>query len=219
MDYQDNRLKKIVFLNHCLLNVDARGPGVAFRKGPSAELIRIFLNNDINMVQLPCCECIGWGGAARKEFDKFLPVITHAVRFSWFPFFIPIARASLSSYNRLCKKEAVKVVDRMEDYLREGFAICGVIGMNDSPTCGVTKKVNMVEYMKQMAIAIHAGNAVDPVKMNLDQLMDGKSFFMGNLIEEMRKRRLDIKVIGYEPWAESLEAESERIAKFLELSI
>jgi len=217
VDYQDQRLKKMVFLNHCLLNVDARGPGVAFRRGPSAELIEAFLAKDINIVQLPCCECLGWGGAARKEFDKFLPIITHAVRYGWFPFFIPIAKASLSSYNRLCKKEAVKVVDRMEDYLREGFIICGVIGMNDSPTCGVTKKVNMIEYMKQMAMAIHAGNAVDPVKMNLDQLMDGKSFFMGNLIEEIRKRSLDIKVIGFEPWAESLKAESERVVNLLNL--
>jgi len=217
VDYQDQRLKKMVFLNHCLLNEDARGPGGAFRRGPSAELIEAFLAKDINIVQLPCCECLGWGGAARKEFDKFLPIITHAVRYGWFPFFIPIAKASLSSYNRLCKKEAVKVVDRMEDYLREGFIICGVIGMNDSPTCGVTKKVNMIEYMKQMAMAIHAGNAVDPVKMNLDQLMDGKSFFMGNLIEEIRKRSLDIKVIGFEPWAESLKAESERVVNLLNL--
>jgi len=217
VDYQDQRLKKMVFLKHCLLNEDARGPGGAFRRGPSAELIEAFLAKDINIVQLPCCECLGWGGAARKEFDKFLPIITHAVRYGWFPFFIPIAKASLSSYNRLCKKEAVKVVDRMEDYLREGFIICGVIGMNDSPTCGVTKKVNMIEYMKQMAMAIHAGNAVDPVKMNLDQLMDGKSFFMGNLIEEIRKRSLDIKVIGFEPWAESLKAESERVVNLLNL--
>jgi hypothetical protein len=91
--------------------------------------------------------------------------------------------------------------------------------MNDSPTCGVTKKVNMVEYMKQMALAIHAGDAVDPVKMNCDQLMDGESFFMGNLIKEMRKRQLAIKVIGYEPWAKSLEVECERIAKFFNLQI
>jgi len=53
--------------------------------------------------------------------------------------------------------------------------------------------------------------------MNCDQLMDGKSFFMGNLIEEINKRKLNIKAIGYEPWAESLSAESERIAKFLGL--
>jgi len=217
MEYHDNRLKKIVFMNHCLLNVDARGPGVAFRQGPSTELIQVFLKNSINIIQLPCCECIGWGGAARKEFDKFLPIITHAVRFGWFPLLLPILRASLSSYNRLCRKEAVKVVDRMEDYLREGYTICGVIGMNDSPTCGVTKKANMVEYMKRMAIAIHAGKAVDPVQMNLDILLDGESFFMGNLIKETGKRKLDIKVIGYEPWAESLEAESERVAKYFNL--
>ncbi|MDD5494490.1 MAG: hypothetical protein PHG36_07470 [Dehalococcoidia bacterium] len=217
VDYTDIRIKKVVFMNHCLLNIDARGPGVAFRQGPSAELIQIFLNNNINMVQLPCCECIGWGGAARKEFDKFLPIVTNAAIHGWFPLLIPLLNASLSSYNRLCRKEAIKVADRMEDYLREGFTICGVIGMNDSPTCGVTKKVNMVEYMKQFAIAIHSGKTADPVKMNCDQLMDGKSFFMGNLIEEMKKRKLDIKVIGYEPWAESLTAESQRIAKFLDL--
>ena len=127
-------------MNHCLLNVDARGPGVAFRKGPSTELIRIFMDNDINIFQLPCCECMGWGGAKRKEFDKFIPIIMHAVRYGWFPLFIPIGKASLSSYNRLCRKEAVKVVDRMVDYLQAGYTICGAIGMNDSPTCSVTKK-------------------------------------------------------------------------------
>ncbi len=219
MDYHDNRIKNIIFMNHCLLNVDARGPGVAFRQGPSTELIKIFLNNNINIIQLPCCECIGWGGAARKEFDKFIPIVINAVRFGWFPLLVPILKASASSYNRICRKEALKVVDRMEDYLREGYTIYGVIGMNDSPTCGVTKKGNMVEYMKRMAIAIHAGNAVDPVQMDLDTLIDGESFFMGNLIKEMRKRHLNIKVAGYEPWAESLQAESERIAKFFDLQI
>ena len=77
----------------------------------------------------------------------------------------------------------------------------------------------MIEYMRRMAIAMNAGNDVDPVQMNLDILLDGESFFMGNLIKEIKKRHLDIKVIGFEPWAESLETESKRIAKFFDLRI
>lgn len=219
MKYEDGRTKRIVFINHCLLNQNSRGPGVAFRKGPSAELIRIFLKNDINMIQLPCCECIGWGGAARMSFDRFIPIVINAVRFGWFPLLIPILKASSSSYNRLCKKEAVKVVDRMEDYLRNDYTICGVVGINDSPTCGVTKTVDMVKYMRSMATAIYKGDPVDPIQKNLEALIDGESFFMGNLIKEMKKRHLAIKAIGYEPWAKSLKTESERVATLLNLQI
>lgn len=220
MDYDDQRAKKIVFLNHCLLNVNARGPGVAFRTGPSTELIQIFLKNDLGMIQLPCCECLGWGGAARKEFDKFIPIVINAVRYHWFPLLVPVLKASLSSFNRLGKREAVKVADRMQDYLEQGYKIYGVVGMDDSPTCAVTKKADYVTYMKKMAIAIPAGESVDPVQMNLSVLSDGgSSFFMGNLMKETRKRNLDIKYVPFDPWAPSLKAESEKVAKLLHLQI
>lgn len=219
MEYRDSRTKKIVFISHCLLNQNSRGPGVAFRVGPSGELIQIFLKNDVSMIQLPCCECIGWGGTARNKFENYLPIVTNAVKFGWFPLLVPILKASLSSYNRLCKKEAIKVVDRMEDYLQNGYTICGVIGMNDSPTCGVKNTMDMVEFMRRMATALHETNAADVKQIGLDTLIDSESFFMGNVIKEMKRRQLDVKVIGYEPWAESLKFESERIAGFLNLQI
>ncbi len=91
--------------------------------------------------------------------------------------------------------------------------------MNDSPTCGVKNTMDMVEFMRRMATAIHEHNFADVKQIGLDTLIDGASFFLGNMIKEMKKRRLDVKVIGYEPWAESLKAESERIAGFLDLQI
>ena len=219
MEYADGRRRKVVFVSHCLLNQNSRGPGIAFRAGPSTELIQIFLKNDISMIQLPCCECIGWGGTARNKFESYLPLVINAAKFGWFPLLVPLLKVSLSSYNRLCKKEARKVLARMEDYIQNGYAICGVVGMNDSPTCGVTKTMDMVEFLRRMAIATHEHKFADVKEIDRDTLIDGESFFMGNIIKEMKRRRLDVRVIGYEPWAESLKVESERIAKCLDLRI
>lgn len=214
-DFADDRGKRVVFLNNCLLNQVSRAPGVAFRKAASAELIQILLDNEVSIEQLPCLECIGIGGVSRRTFDHYFPFLSHSVKYGWFPLFRLFFSIGLIGFNRLCKKVAVRVVDRMENILTEGFTLIGVVGMNDSPTCGVTKTLDLIEFTRLLAIAEETGNT--PKHVIQQTLKEGTSYFMGNIVKESKRRGLDIRVVGYEPWAESQKEEAERIAKLLDL--
>ncbi len=214
-DFTDNGGKKVVFLNNCLLNQTSRAPGVAFREGASTELIQILFNNGLNIEQLPCLECIGMGGVSRKSFDAYFPLLSNFVKNGWFPIVKPYFKLWLNNFGRLCKKEATKVVDRMEDYIREGYTVVGVVGMNDSPTCGVTKTMDIIDFTRRLVTAEETGNT--PKQIIQETLIDGASFFIGNIMKELEEREMDVKVVGFEPWTESPQEEAERIATLLNL--
>ncbi len=115
----------------------------------------------------------------------------------------------------LCKKEAAKVADRMDDLVAEGYTIAGVVGMNDSPTCGVTKTLDFIEFTRLLSMVEETGDT--PRQIIQKTLMDGSSYFIGSLIQEAGKREIPLKVIGYEPWNEKPHQEAERIAGLLNL--
>ncbi|MFQ5616927.1 MAG: hypothetical protein ACE5GO_10785 [Anaerolineales bacterium] len=48
-DFKDDRNKRVVFLNNCLLNQTSRAPGVAYRGGAATELMQIVLDNGLNL--------------------------------------------------------------------------------------------------------------------------------------------------------------------------
>lgn len=216
-DFTDNRDKRVIFINNCLLNQVSRAPGVAFRKGASTELMQILLDNGLNIEQLPCLECMGIGGVSRKSFDRYFPLLSHSLKYGWFPIFKLFFKVWLIGFNRLCKKEAAKAVNRMEDYTREGYTIVGVVGMNDSPTCGVTKTIDFIEFTRRLAVAEETGNT--PKQIIQQTLVDGTSFFIGSLKKQSEKRGLSLKVVGFEPWTESQKNEAKRIAKVLDLRL
>ena len=73
--FEDNRKKEIIFLSSCILNQNNRFPGIAVHKGAINNLIEPFLKEGIGIEQLPCLECMGWGGVSRKNIFRFLPSI------------------------------------------------------------------------------------------------------------------------------------------------
>jgi predicted secreted protein len=214
-DFTDNRDRRMIFLNNCLMNQTSRAPGVAYREGASTELIQLILDNGLSIEQLPCLECIGIGGVSRKSFDRYLPLLSNSIKNGWFSILKLILKVWLINFERLCKKEARKVVDRIEDYVTEGYTILGVVGMNDSPTCGVTKTLDFIEYTRRLVLSKDTGST--PKQIIQETLVDGTSFFIGNIMKELEKRGLDVKVIGFEPWTESHKEEAERIASLLNL--
>lgn len=214
-DFADNRNKSVVFVNNCLLNQTSRAPGVAFREGAATELVQIFLDNGLSIQQLPCLECLGIGGVSRKTFDSYFPLISHAIKYGWFPILKRIFKVWLFNFKGLCKREAAKVVDRIEDYLTEGYSIAGVVGMNDSPTCGVTKTLDFIEFTRLLTLAEETGHT--PKDIIQQTLVEGTSYFMGSMMKESRKRGIEVKWVGYEPWTEDPQKEAGRIATLLNI--
>ncbi len=103
----------------------------------------------------------------------------------------------------------------MEDYVTEGYSILGVVGMNDSPTCGVTKTIDLSEFTRLLVTAEETG--ATPKHIIQQTLKDGASYFIGGLIKESQNRGIDVKVVGYEPWTKSHKQEADRVANYLDL--
>jgi len=139
INFEDNRSRKIIYLGNCLLNQNIRFPGIGVCGGAFYDLVTPLIKRGIGIEQLPCLERIGWGGVHRRSVYGMLPMLFKYANSKSFPIIKLLGTVWFWNYKRLCKKEAKKVVGQMEDYKKSGYEILGIIAMNDSPTCGVTK--------------------------------------------------------------------------------
>jgi predicted secreted protein len=110
----DSRKRKVVFLTHCFLNINTRFPqGCAFA-GANVPVINTLLKHDLGIIQMPCPEFLCMG--LEKELYGEIP----------------------ESELRDCFRNiAAGVVYQIQAYLKLGFEISGIIGMNPSPSCGI----------------------------------------------------------------------------------
>jgi len=126
-----HRKKDIIYTTHCILNQNSvireweRAPG-AFN-----QIIKVILDNDISIIQLPCPEFTFLGEdrppKTKKEYDTF-------------------------AYRDLCKNLAISVVDQMKEYIKYEYRIIGLLGIEASPTCDTlgNKGIFMDELFKLM---------------------------------------------------------------------
>ncbi len=110
----DARRRKIVFLSHCFLNINTRFPQGCAYAGANIPVINTLLRYELGIVQMPCPEFLCMG--LEKELYGEIPE--------------PELRRGFS-------KIANGVLDEIEAYLKLGFEVQGIIGMNPSPSCGV----------------------------------------------------------------------------------
>jgi predicted secreted protein len=229
INFKDNRGRKIVYVSCCLLNQNARTPGVAIRKGALTELIQMFLNNDIGIEQLPCMECRLWGGVSRKTIHTLQPLVLNSVGRSWFPFIEFVSNIMFRKTKYACRKEAKKIVKRIQDYIMERYTIIGILGVNCSPTCGVTKTMDHMDIAKNKdKFGITLQDLMNPQLEKMIEIaqktsINGSGFFFSCIMKELNRRKMDIRVIGVDidstdSWSKP-QKEVGRIAGLLNLKI
>jgi len=111
----DKRERRVIFISHCWLNINTRFPeGCAFA-GANVPLIKTLLDAGLGIIQMPCpeYECLG--------LEKWL-----------------YGEVVLEDLRSCFRKQAEVVLKQIKDYRTLGFEIVGVLGMNPSPSCGVT---------------------------------------------------------------------------------
>jgi len=220
----DKRGKRIVFLSRCLLNQNLRFPGIATRAGAFEELVALFLRNDIGIEQLPCLETLGWGGVSRSKYFRFQSLVLRAADTWWEgpPRFL--IRLWLFRFRRMCRKSARQVAHRIEDFQRTGCFPLGIVVMNDSPTCGVTRTIDLTEAARRLKrLGVGAADLENPDLETMRKILprlitSGRGIFTDALIKETARRGLALKVVGFDPWAD-LGEEVERIANALHLTV
>ena len=127
--FTDGRSKKVIFLAHCLLNQNAISDGTAVTPAAFGGLIRLLLEAEVGMVQMPCPELCCLGLDRGNVLGAQAPVVRENTRIR-------------GEMNRPAHLErwtglAEYVTDQIAEYRRHGFAVLGIVGANRSPTCGV----------------------------------------------------------------------------------
>ena len=164
---EDIRSKRVAFLAYCLLDQNARAKGLAKYSGPVSEIVETLTANGVGMVQMPCPELL------YSDLDR-----TPRPR-NWY---------DNKEFRRVCRKCAEQVVELVDKYIKNGYQIVAIIGVEHSPSC-----------------AIEASQAIE----------DGvatRGIFIQKLLEELRIRRLNnIPMIGVHIDKETTESACKRL--------
>jgi len=127
--FADRRGKRVLLLSHCLLNQNAKIDGCAHYPGVLPEVFELLGASGCGIVQLPCPEIMHLG--LDRQANRNLPrtIESEDTRVA--------ALMQGDAAILCCRRIAKDVAYQAEEYLRNGFAVLGMIGINESPTCGV----------------------------------------------------------------------------------
>lgn len=102
-------VEKVIFVPHCILN-----PLVKEGSMLAKDMIRLFAESEIGIVQLPCPE-IEYNGKLVK-----------GLRYN-------------KKYREHCKKLSIKIMKDIKNYREANYKVLGILGIELSNTCGVHK--------------------------------------------------------------------------------
>jgi predicted secreted protein len=127
--FLDKRSRKVILVAHCILNQNAKMDKTAYYPGAVSEIAKILVESGVGILQMPCPElhCLGLDRGAKKGSN------------------MPFEKENTRVVGEMAKEEnriiynaiAHSVLYQVEEYLRNGFEVLGILGINRSPTCGV----------------------------------------------------------------------------------
>jgi len=184
-----------VFLSHCLLNQNTRYLGGAVSSGAVRAAVERYIANGVGILQMDCPEQRVWGGVLK---ERFLWLVDHP----------RVARASrfLLRFGRLYLKLryrmlARRIVRDMEDYACSGMEVVAVVGVADSPSCGVTTTLDLATSLRALGDCPRRG--VSAEWMNRDvvgaALRPGQGLFTETLTQEIEHRGLAVPTAEFDP--------------------
>ncbi|MPM40311.1 hypothetical protein SDC9_86951 [bioreactor metagenome] len=111
-----DRGKKLILVSHCLLNQNSVVAPLARAKGVF-PIVNALIEEGVGILQLPCPE-FKFLGPERKPMNK--------------------EEYDCKEYRDLCSNLFKPVLEDIKAYLKSGYKLLGIIGINESPTCSIT---------------------------------------------------------------------------------
>ncbi len=127
----DARGRRIVLLAHCLLNQNAKVAGLATHSGIFSPLIAILEEAGAGIIQLPCPEFIHLGPSRPLGTDT-------------------VEQYDTPEYRDSCRNLARCIAAQAASYLEAGYVIVCVLGVEGSPSCGVSRAPRLVGENAQL---------------------------------------------------------------------
>lgn len=146
------RSKRVIFVSFCILAQGFRAEGIV-KKFPAVvkPILELLAKRDVNIVQMPCPE-IRFEGIRRRPAGK--------------------SRYDTVEYRQLCRGIADEVASFIRDMIDEGYEVLGILGVENSPSCGVNYVIERRWRVK------------------------GRGVFMEELEGVLREKGLDVPLIG-----------------------
>jgi predicted secreted protein len=151
---RDKRSRRVIVVIECILNQNARDDGAAAFPVADWAVLRLCEAYEVGVLQMPCPEMAFLGLPRKRPPGKSL-------------------RAALDTDEgrKCCRRISVTIVDRVQEYVRQGYQILAILGGNpDSPGC-----------------AVHVG---------LLGLLPTSGVLMCELQDELRQRTLEVPFRG-----------------------
>ena len=166
------RDKKLVLLSHCLLNVNAKVYGLANYKGAYEELIKFLIDEGFGIIQLPCpelgCEGIRRWGKVKEQLET--------------PF-----------YRKYCDEIFTPLLGQIIDYHKNGYRLAALIGVNGSPSCGVSKTCSSASWGGEMNGRRIAEKIMQPVNM-----IESPGIFIEQIQKSLEANKINIPMLAIE---------------------
>lgn len=127
--FEDKRSKRVVFVAHCILNQNAKIDACAHHPGAIPEVVGLLARSGCGVVQLECPELMHLGLDRGADPGSTRSVESEDTR---------VGRLMNDEAGRACCREiAARAVYQIDQYVRNGFMVVGMVGVNGSPSCGV----------------------------------------------------------------------------------
>ena len=161
--FVDGRSKKVVFIAHCILNQNSISDVTAVFPAAFKEVIKILLDADIGIVQMPCPElcCLGLNRGNNNGADD--PVVIENTRIR--------KEMQKDEAHKLLMAQVDYVMKQITEYNAYGFEITGIIGANRSPNCGVETTSDFNKEISGKGVFMsELSNRINALNLNIPML-------------------------------------------------
>lgn len=152
------RSKKLILVSHCILNQNSVVEPLARAKG-AFSFVKDLVESGVGIIQLPCPE-FSYLGITRKPMEKW--------------------EYDTPEYRKLCKSLFTPILEELLVYLENGYEFCGIIGINQSPTCSISGSRGI---LMEEAFDLLASKGIAPKYLEVpEDYNDSKSITVSSLI-------------------------------------
>jgi predicted secreted protein len=151
------RSKQILIVSHCILNQNTVIPEEARAEGAVFSAVQWAMKQGYGFLQLPCPEFTFLG------LDR--PPMTYE-------------QYNTPEYRKHCRDILNTVLWQAEDYLKNGYEIAGILGIQSSPSCDPTRGIFMEELTAMFAEKGIALKKLWYLPNNSEPVFDGEKHFV-----------------------------------------
>ncbi|MBA2841069.1 putative secreted protein [Methanococcus maripaludis] len=180
------RNKKIALVSHCILNANSKVEGLSEYGGVLKDVMMYLMDEGYGIIQMPCPEMAIYGikrwGHVKEQFDT--------------PHFRNVSR-----------KLFQPILEQVQDYIKNGYEVSLLIGIDKSPSCGINETCSSKEW------GGYSSNGNMAEKVEKLEMIPEKGIFMDEILKILNENEITIKCVAIDE--ENIENSLEYLKRFI----